>query len=72
MTSKEFNHNVKAKIYGKDADGRRINQLVGYATYCQLFGEFAPKFYHKFMDGTEEKHTFRLRSKSYRMTLYYC
>ena len=71
MTSKEFNRNVKAKVYGKDAEGNRINQLVGFKTYNEMFGEFAPKFYYKFMEGTEEKHTYKLRSKTYRVTLYY-
>lgn len=71
MTSKEFNRNVKAKVYGTDANGNRINRLVGFATYMQMFGDFAPKFYEKFMSGGDDKRTFRLRSKTYRVTLYY-
>lgn len=72
MTTTEFNKNIKAKVYGLDADGKRINTLVGLGTLQNLFGEFAEKFIENFYNSGLDKKQFKLRSKSYKVTLYAC
>ena len=72
MTTKEFNRNIKAKVYGTDEQGKRINTLVGLNTLVALFGDFAYQFIEKFYESGLDKKQFKLRSKTYKVTLYAC
>ena len=68
MTTKEFNRNIKAKVYGTDAEGKRINTLVGLGTLVNMFGDFAYKFIENFYESGLDKKQFKLRSKTYKVT----
>ena len=72
MTTKEFNRNIKAKVYGTDAEGKRINTLVGLGTLVNMFGDFAYMFIDNFYESGLDKKQFKLRSKTYKVTLYAC
>lgn len=70
MTTREFNKNIYAKVYGVNEQGERINTLVGLGTLRQMFGEFADKFLAKFYECGLDKKQFKLRSKTYSVTFY--
>lgn len=70
MTTREFNANYYAKVYGVNEEGKRINTLVGLGTLRKMFGEFADKFLEKFDECGLDKKQFKLRSKTYSVTFY--
>ncbi len=70
MTTKVFNKNYYAKVYGVDENGRLINTLVGLGKLREMFGDFADKFLEKFDECGLDSKSFKLRSKSYKVTLY--
>lgn len=70
MTTTTFNKNYYAKVYGVDENGKRLNALVSLTVFRRLFGEFADKFLQKFDACGLDRKEFRLRSKSYKVTIY--
>lgn len=70
MTTKTFNANYYAKVYGVNENRERINTLVGLNRLRELFGEHADKFLAKFDECGADSKCFKLRSKSYKVTIY--
>lgn len=70
MTTKTFNRNYRAKVYGVSENGERINTLVSLTLFKTLFGEFAEKFLEKFDECGLDSKKFKLRSKTYYVTIY--
>lgn len=69
-TTKEINKNFRIKVYGKDANGKRINKLVGVSGLIKLIGEeFANKFCIKAFLCKLDKFTAKLR-RGLKVTFY--
>lgn len=70
MTTKYFNRNYLAKVYGVNENGERINTLVSLTKFREMFGEFADKFIENFANSGLDSKKFKLRSKTYYVTIY--
>lgn len=61
-TTTEINHNFRIKVYGVDANGNRINKLVGVAGLIALIGiELLNKFIQRAFACMEDVCVCKLR-----------
>jgi len=61
-TTKYLNQNFRIKVYGRDNDGRRINQLVGVSGVLHLIGaELLNKFVKRSLDSMQDVCVCKLR-----------
>lgn len=69
-STKTINTNFRIKVYGKDANGKRINKLVGVSGLIKLIGEaFADKFIIKAFKCLAYKFVAKLR-RGIKITFY--
>lgn len=69
-TTKEINSNFRIKVAGVNADGKKINKLVGVAGLIDLIGiELANKFFGKAFKGKDDKLVCKLR-RGLKITFY--
>lgn len=69
-TSKFINKNFRLKVYGVDAEGNRINKLVGVAGLIALIGvELLNKFLDRALNAGLDKCVCKLR-RGLAVTLY--
>jgi len=69
MTSAYFKRNYYAKVYG-ELSGKRVNTLVTLNRLVDLFGDFAFKFIDNFNESGLDRKQYKLRSKTYKVTIY--
>lgn len=66
----QINRNFRIKVYGRDAQGRRVNRLVGVSGLIALIGEkFADKFIVKAFKSKLDNFVAKLR-RGIKITFY--
>lgn len=69
-TTKEINFNFRIKVAGIDANGKKINKLVGVSGLIKLIGiELINKFIGRAFKSGEDKTTCKLR-RGLKITFY--
>lgn len=69
-TKSFINRNYRLKVYGMDANGNRINKLVGVAGLIALIGiEFVNKFIERAEKAMADKRVCKLR-RGLQVSLY--
>lgn len=69
-TTKEINFNFRIKVAGIDANGKKINKLVGVAGLIKLIGiELTNKFIGRAFNSKDDKTICKLR-RGLKITFY--
>ena len=62
FSTKYINSNFRIKVYGRDNEGRRINQLMGVSGTLHLIGEeLMNKFLRRSLDSMQDVCVCKLR-----------
>ena len=62
FTTKYINSNFRIKVYGREGEGRRINQLMGVSGTLRLIGdELMNKFLRRSLDSKQDVCVCKLR-----------
>lgn len=70
FTTKEINLNFRIKVAGIDANGKKINKLVGVAGLIKLIGmELVNKFINRAFNSGDDKTACKLR-RGLKITFY--
>lgn len=70
FSTRKINMNFRIKVFGFDANGKKLNKLVGVAGLIELIGiEFVNKFVAKAFKGKGDKTECKLR-RGIKITFY--